>query len=587
MALNAQREAGLMCDVTLRSCEGENFTAHRSLLAASSPYFRGMFQKYNFSESRNNSVTLYSVSQEGLAAILDFIYTGQISINPSNVYSILSASDHTMMTSIRQLCSQYMTDISESTSAYSELLRIWKSSTVYNLFDLKNTSRKKICQNFNKMSQVNDFSELTKDDMKELLRCECQEHSDEFAFWCLAVAWVLFDQDSRQNHVEELMSDVRFALIQPSSLISSVVPHYLMKNSQYCQTVISEAMQYQIVQNNALSGLNTYLNVKPRCSKSDTIIYLLSGLDYFWCYIPHHDKWHSLQPPPHNLAEPGEKYVRLLSAGGLVYVSIQNVYPEAVEPAEIICFHKFDMDTFTWKTCSVPDPNGDTGVQTSCRLISTDGSVYAYCRNHIKRYNSGLDQWEIVSTCFLGRHELVVAESNVLHFYGFEDGVVQSVNLNTGSHVISQEPVRFVAAEIRDITQLQNNVYLLYLRTISGVSLKVFNVKTYMWQDATTVLQSGESMVNPTVGVRYPACLDPADQWLTVCDQSKQSLFVMPRKSSLSGLSSSLPANGAHCDATLPFLRYCLRSHEWYRCASLPEGLSTKPLQMCINQGTA
>lgn len=41
--LNSQREAGLFCDITLKTGSGHSFVAHKAVLAAVSEYFQELF----------------------------------------------------------------------------------------------------------------------------------------------------------------------------------------------------------------------------------------------------------------------------------------------------------------------------------------------------------------------------------------------------------------------------------------------------------------------------------------------------------------------------------------------------------------
>ena len=74
--LNDQRRDGHMCDVIV-CVDGKKIPAHRNVLAAASPFFRGMFGEGRFSEATKREVNL-AVNKDAALAIFNTIYTGEL-----------------------------------------------------------------------------------------------------------------------------------------------------------------------------------------------------------------------------------------------------------------------------------------------------------------------------------------------------------------------------------------------------------------------------------------------------------------------------------------------------------------------------
>ena len=74
--LNDQRRDGHMCDVII-CVDGKKIPAHRNVLAAASPFFRGMFGEGRFSEATKREVNL-AVNKDAALAIINTIYTGEL-----------------------------------------------------------------------------------------------------------------------------------------------------------------------------------------------------------------------------------------------------------------------------------------------------------------------------------------------------------------------------------------------------------------------------------------------------------------------------------------------------------------------------
>lgn len=82
-----------LCDVTL-TVGNVSFSAHRLVLAGNSPYFRKSFISEN-ADSRHQEVILpNNFRGDTLRSILDYFYTGKVSINHEDCEDFLSLASH-------------------------------------------------------------------------------------------------------------------------------------------------------------------------------------------------------------------------------------------------------------------------------------------------------------------------------------------------------------------------------------------------------------------------------------------------------------------------------------------------------------
>ncbi|XP_047452776.1 zinc finger and BTB domain-containing protein 17 [Mugil cephalus] len=98
--LNRQRKQGLLCDCTF-VVDGVDFKAHKAVLAACSVYFRTLFL------DQKDVVHLDISNAAGLGQVLEFMYTGKLSLNPQNVEDVLSVAHFLQMQEIVNAGSAY------------------------------------------------------------------------------------------------------------------------------------------------------------------------------------------------------------------------------------------------------------------------------------------------------------------------------------------------------------------------------------------------------------------------------------------------------------------------------------------------
>ncbi|XP_074046974.1 myoneurin isoform X2 [Macrotis lagotis] len=104
--LNAQREAGFLCDCTVVVGE-QQFRAHRNVLASFSDYFGAVYR-----DRPHGDVFLdqSQVKADGFRKLLDFIYTGTLHLDSWNVKEIHQAADYLKVEEVVTKCKIKMED---------------------------------------------------------------------------------------------------------------------------------------------------------------------------------------------------------------------------------------------------------------------------------------------------------------------------------------------------------------------------------------------------------------------------------------------------------------------------------------------
>uniref|UniRef100_UPI0037E7593C uncharacterized protein n=1 Tax=Semicossyphus pulcher TaxID=241346 RepID=UPI0037E7593C len=103
--LRSQREAGLFCDITLRT-NGRSYSAHRAVLAAVSDHFQEIFTELD--SSMKADIDLTGFSEDSLLSLLDFSYSSTLCVRQEDLPEVSAMARHLGMWPAVEACSALM-----------------------------------------------------------------------------------------------------------------------------------------------------------------------------------------------------------------------------------------------------------------------------------------------------------------------------------------------------------------------------------------------------------------------------------------------------------------------------------------------
>ncbi|TRZ01896.1 hypothetical protein DNTS_014858 [Danionella cerebrum] len=105
--LDLQRKQELFCDCSVL-VEGQVFHAHRNVLYGSSGYFKMLLSQGAKDSLESVSASFDVFNADVFAIILDFIYSGQLELNSSNVIEVMSAASYLQITNVISYCRAFI-----------------------------------------------------------------------------------------------------------------------------------------------------------------------------------------------------------------------------------------------------------------------------------------------------------------------------------------------------------------------------------------------------------------------------------------------------------------------------------------------
>ncbi|KAM4701881.1 kelch-like protein 34 [Discoglossus pictus] len=209
------RAHGHLCDVSL-VVDGQEFPAHKSLLACSSDYFRAMFKDYT-RESQSTVIHLKVVTATGLHNILDFIYTSWLSLSINTLEDTLEAARYLQVLEALPLCTRFMINSCD----LDNCCFFANVALKYYLSDALIETEKYLIKNLWKLLQLDinqtELLELNFKSMLSILKSDDVPRVNEKCMVHLVLKWLQYDRN-RIGNAKILFENLRFALLPLDTL---------------------------------------------------------------------------------------------------------------------------------------------------------------------------------------------------------------------------------------------------------------------------------------------------------------------------------------------------------------------------------
>ena len=232
--LRSLRTQPKLVDVTL-SAGGRDFPCHRGVLALCSRYFHCMFSG-DFVESIAARVELQDVDPDILSYLLDFAYTGKLTINQSNVEGLICTASQLQFQTVRTVCSRYLQHQIDGTNC----LGILEFGEIHGCPEVVAKALAFLLGNFEAVQQSEEFLLLGKDRLVSCLSDEGLQIRSEHTRVEAILKWVSHHKDSRLCHLTQLLTLSRLALLSLDYLADTLLKDSLVQASPSCKEAVEQ-----------------------------------------------------------------------------------------------------------------------------------------------------------------------------------------------------------------------------------------------------------------------------------------------------------------------------------------------------------
>ncbi|XP_028382638.1 kelch repeat and BTB domain-containing protein 6 [Phyllostomus discolor] len=268
-------DARLLCDVTIEVVTpgsgpgtGRLFPCNRNVLAAACPYFKSMFTGGMY-ESQQANVTMHDVDAESFEVLVEYCYTGRVSLSEANVERLYAASDMLQLEYVREACASFLArrlDLANCTA-------IFKFADAFGHRKLRSQAQSFIAHNFKQLSQMGPIREETLADLTlaqllAVLRLDSLNIEQEQTVCHVAMQWLEAAPKERGPSAAEVFKCVRWTHFtdEDQDYLKGLLTNTTV--NKYCLDLIKGAVHMRY-------GDMLYKSVtvpKPGCSSSSSVV---------------------------------------------------------------------------------------------------------------------------------------------------------------------------------------------------------------------------------------------------------------------------------------------------------------------------
>ncbi|XP_057712925.1 kelch-like protein 10 [Corythoichthys intestinalis] len=243
------------------------FHIHKIILCNSSLYFVELFQRWSTPDQK--VYVINDLTPPLMQLLIDFAYTGSVSVSEDNVKDLLIAADKFDIPGIIQTCSDFLTKQLRPENCIS----IWQFSKNCHTPELQLNAYQYILYHFDAVAKCYELGQLS---MKDF--CDILERDDLFvkenAVYEAILHWTAHAPGERAKNMPMLLAKVRLALTTQEFIIN-VLTNQLVRTSSKCLDIVSFAAR--VMRHMKANSVSGYCNLVARPRLPSAILLAIGG----------------------------------------------------------------------------------------------------------------------------------------------------------------------------------------------------------------------------------------------------------------------------------------------------------------------
>nr|XP_033481248.1 kelch-like protein 10 [Epinephelus lanceolatus] len=228
------RQEGDFCDAVIKVKDAE-FQVHKVVLCNCSPYFLALFRRWATPDQKVFDIS--GVSPDMMQLVIEFAYTGSVSVMEDNVQELMLAADQLNIMAVVQTCCDFLGE----RLCTQNCIGIFQFTFICFHPRLRAKAYHFIIDHFEEVVFTQEFLQLSVQELTDLLERQDINVRKESTVFEAVLRWIAHMPEERNSHIAVLLSKVRLALLSLDYLQLNVMANELVTNNAMCQSMVREA----------------------------------------------------------------------------------------------------------------------------------------------------------------------------------------------------------------------------------------------------------------------------------------------------------------------------------------------------------
>ena len=238
---NEKRSKSTFNDVTIE-VDNETIAANRMILSCCSRFFEGMFDVEMKEKYQHDPVQINGFDGKAVKTLIDFMYSGEVTIKNENVMDLLAASDYLQLDEVKQFCFEFLESILSSDNCFA----VRSAADLYQDEHLQNQIDEYISKNFEATVQTYEFKSLDKDSLRSCIEKLKRNHVREESIFKGLILWSKVDEEARKNDFPELFEHlIKLDAMPLEVLEETVLKENLIAENNRCLKLLTKRLFQQ------------------------------------------------------------------------------------------------------------------------------------------------------------------------------------------------------------------------------------------------------------------------------------------------------------------------------------------------------